>query len=329
MNKTSSHRNSQSSIRYPELTAKQCKRSFLYSVSVSESCQYKKQTLYPHTPQMLKQVQHDECLMNNDISTMNCNFFNAFTLAEVMIVLAIIGILTAILLPVAHNSTPNENILKFKKAHNTLHTTIRELVNSNKYFLDGDLGVKTSGDLIDGTHEKDNEYFCNSFADVANIKENNCNKIPEIYPSAKISYFFTTDGVTSVWNPETSTSTYYSVGEFVDNTCKDYSLGGEKKMLVFQNNVIFYETWPNTPFGFTHSDGCGWSDELGRCLNMGERVMTTYTDNGMLNTYKVLCFDIDGIEKGEEPFGYGVRVDGKILNGARADIWLQKSIQEK
>ena len=63
--------------------------------------------------------------------------------------------------------------------------------------------------------------------------------------------------------------------------------------------MIFYEAWPNTPFGFTHSDGCGWLDELGRCLNIGERVMTTYTDNGMLNTYKVFCFDIDGIEKGE------------------------------
>ena len=39
----------------------------------------------------------------------------AFTLAEVMIVLAIIGILTAILLPVARNSTLNGNIIKFKK----------------------------------------------------------------------------------------------------------------------------------------------------------------------------------------------------------------------
>ena len=39
--------------------------------------------------------------------------------------------------------------------------------------------------------------------------------------------------------------------------------------------------------------------------------------------------DIDGIGKGEDPFGYGIRADGKVLPGARADEWLQKSIQEK
>ena len=41
-----------------------------------------------------------------------------FTLAEIMIVLAIVGVLTAILLPVAINSAPNENVMKFKKGNN-------------------------------------------------------------------------------------------------------------------------------------------------------------------------------------------------------------------
>ena len=48
-----------------------------------------------------------------------------------------------------------------------------------------------------------------------------------------------------------------------------------------------------------------------------------------LTVYKVFCMDIDGIGKGEDPFGYGIRVDGKVLLGARAQEWLQKSIQEK
>jgi len=39
--------------------------------------------------------------------------------------------------------------------------------------------------------------------------------------------------------------------------------------------------------------------------------------------------DIDGVNRGEDPFGYGVRVDGLIVNGARADEWLNKSIQNK
>ena len=38
--------------------------------------------------------------------------------------------------------------------------------------------------------------------------------------------------------------------------------------------------------------------------------------------------DIDGIGEGEDPFGYGIRVDGKVSPGARAQEWLQKSIQK-
>ena len=37
----------------------------------------------------------------------------AFTLAEIMIVLVIIGVLSAILLPVAIHSAPDENVMKF------------------------------------------------------------------------------------------------------------------------------------------------------------------------------------------------------------------------
>ena len=36
--------------------------------------------------------------------------------------------------------------------------------------------------------------------------------------------------------------------------------------------------------------------------------------------------DIDGINKGEAPFGFGIRADGKILTGKRATEWLNKEI---
>jgi len=50
--------------------------------------------------------------------------------------------------------------------------------------------------------------------------------------------------------------------------------------------------------------------------------------NGFYSRYKVLCFDIDKVGEGEAPFGFGIRVDGKILSGKRADEWVQKSIQK-
>ena len=37
---------------------------------------------------------------------------------------------------------------------------------------------------------------------------------------------------------------------------------------------------------------------------------------------------IDGINKGEDPFGYGIRADGKIYYGARATEWMNKKIQK-
>jgi hypothetical protein len=48
----------------------------------------------------------------------------------------------------------------------------------------------------------------------------------------------------------------------------------------------------------------------------------------VLCVYKILCVDVDGIGKGEDPFGYGIRVDGKILLGPRAQEWLDKSLSD-
>ena len=49
----------------------------------------------------------------------------------------------------------------------------------------------------------------------------------------------------------------------------------------------------------------------------------------MIVAHKVFCLDIDGINNGEEPFGYPIRVDGKIFVGAKAQQWLEKTIQDK
>ena len=100
--------------------------------------------------------------------------YKGFTLAEVMIVLTVIGVLTAILLPVARQSMPDENLMKFKKAHNTLGTVIRELVTSNKYYKDGDLGVMPDGILVNNA-----TYFCETIADILNVKTVNCSNVDE------------------------------------------------------------------------------------------------------------------------------------------------------
>ena len=236
----------------------------------------------------------------------------AFTLAEIMIVLSIIGVLTAVMLPAAFHSTPNENVMKFKKAHNTLYKVINELVNSDQYYKDGDLGIKPNGDLIDGTHDGDYTYFCNSFADIVSTKSVNCSE----------------NLIREVEKIRTDERGGAGTLLFADIICKQSPLGSE---IITADNVVFYQT-SAVPFGGSTkliyaSDGeCIQGDNCTRRLFGGN---IHVDENGFDTIYKIFCIDIDGIEEGEDPFGYGIRYDGKILTGARASEWLQKSIQEK
>ena len=60
----------------------------------------------------------------------------AFTLAEIIVVLVIIGILTAILIPIFSNDvSEKEKVLKFLKGNDNLESAIGELLSSEKYFL--------------------------------------------------------------------------------------------------------------------------------------------------------------------------------------------------
>ena len=248
---------------------------------------------------------------------LGANYKKAFTLAEIMIVLAVIGILTAILLPTAYHATPDENVMKFKKANATLYKVISELVNNDKYYLDGDLGTKPDGSIIYGSFARssgntgtddDVKYFCNTLSDVLSTKSVNCStaKTGEDNPT----YTF----VQIPSSSETLESWQVSLADGklrFDTACANIAatVGAE---IVTADGVEFYQANPAATFGVQ------WS---------GSKLFDKKDGNGLLDTYKVMCIDVDGIGKGEAPFGYGVRIDGKILTGARADEWIKKNLQ--
>ena len=243
-----------------------------------------------------------------------------FTLAEIMIVLTIIGILTAILLPVAINSAPDENVMKFKKGNNTLGTVIRELVNSDKYYANGDLGIRADGTLIDGKHDGDEKYFCSTFSDVISVKNQNCaDKNNSCYNLNKENFV----QLYSQWG-----QTLEEAKKTLDKVCLECGevVGAE---IISNDNITYYQTSPNYTFGMP------WYEDYELTVELNQRFFSPPNgpvvhgdDNGFDRMYKIFCMDIDGINKGEDPFGYGIRADGKILLGARADEWLQKSIQK-
>lgn len=91
-----------------------------------------------------------------------------FTLAEVMVVLSVIGVLTAILLPAAFKATPDELAMKAKKGYNTFGAAVRELAVSDKYYFEGDFNKKANGSAAKSL------YFCNSLADLLSTKNASC-----------------------------------------------------------------------------------------------------------------------------------------------------------
>lgn len=236
-----------------------------------------------------------------------------FTLAEIMIVLSVIAIITAILLPAARHATPNENLMKFKKGHLTLINVIQELVNSDDYYADGMLDTKPDGQWVDSP-----TYFCNTFADVVgNLKSLNCNTIKS---DSGFGYC-----INAQWL-YTGNGNIYAI-EYPDNLCKTYApTQGDE--IVLNNGISYYMLYPGNYFAAFPND-----------LPYRHRDYTLSAFNGFpfYSLYKVLCMDIDGTPENatetdcvnECPFGYGIRVDGKILFGKRATDWFKKTLQEK
>ena len=246
-----------------------------------------------------------------------------FTLAEILIVLVIIGVLTMILLPVAFQSSPDEQVMKFKKGYNTLGTVIRELVTSDKYYQNGDLGLKKDGTFI-LNNDNTRSYFCETFSDVVSTKNVNCMEDNLVRGTVLLNGQEVGIGYT----PKTpSEEDIKNSKELFDTNCKD-AQNDMPEEIVLNDDTIFYNAG-TAAFGSheTYSED-GTPIHL-RFFSPPDQFPANYCDeNGFDIAYKTFCMDIDGFNKGEDPFGFGIRADGKILTGARADEWINKSIQK-
>ncbi len=243
-----------------------------------------------------------------------------FTLAETMITLVVIGIIVAVIIPVMNNSKPDKNLIKFKKANETLYQTIQTLITSNKYYLNGDLGMKPDGSAVDfKTKTSDATYLCRSLAENLTVKKTNCSSY---FTKSDTSAFFCTDWVGVE-------------GHDADVFCKKEAKNiGEE--IVLRDGVVLYQMSPGYTFGY--SGGYLYNQGTKESARNPFYQAENKSRGEMYRCSKVICIDVDGIPSGGSencddvkdicPFAYSIRIDGKISPHRRASEWIEKSLSK-
>ncbi len=219
----------------------------------------------------------------------------AFTLAELMITFAIIGVLTAILIPSLFKSTPNEEILKAKKAFNTFSRAMENLTNSGVYTDNG--GILTSTSFVSDADSQE-QFFCNNLIDTINVKKADCtkNKVEDAIQ----------DKVSSNCDLASGSPTY--VCAKLTSEGKNVDLPQLQKDLdtVCKN----WKATVGTDYNFATTDNVLWGIQLNDFANNSTVVMGGLT---LPAFYNVVCFSTDGLKLDDNVFGIGVRKDGKII----------------
>ncbi len=177
------------------------------------------------------------------------------------------------------------------------------------------------------------KYFCNTLGDVINASSIDCkmhNTDGVLGHNTRGVYVFQKD-IDASW-----TTTFEHAKGSIDRRCKEVAPQIKFELLLFDKTSI-YQANPAYTFGFVNEH----NRVLAHTIETPESTVLYREPNdplegGLLTYYKILCVDIDGVPENatidecvnECPFGYGIRVDGRILNGERADEWLVKKIQE-
>lgn len=133
-----------------------------------------------------------------------------FTLAEVLVTLGIIGVVTSLVLPTLLHSVPNKEQIMLKKAYYLLSRNVTELINDEELYPErtsesqsglaniyiGDQTADGGEALFHGQRYSGKSKFCNLMAARMNIKGNiNCDKQVSL---DKGGNFTTADGI--VWS---------------------------------------------------------------------------------------------------------------------------------
>lgn len=266
--------------------------------------------------------------------------FRAFTLAEIMIVFTVIGILTAILLPTLFQSAPDQEELKAKKAFNTISRAVDNLTNSSTYELTG--GILESTQYISNTDAAGNavadaslmrdSFFCSNLANMLNVKSANCtldfvNRA--VATSMDNDYMCAEDYETTTHNNSSPVCIYKNNAGNAEIDADDIDFDGFQNALDNVCEQYFYNAYdqgdPENGYNFITSDGVYWGVQL---TNFSNRETVTVDGVQTPLNYGVICFNTDRGQTSDYTFGVAIRRDGKILIGTKLQNILDEDYTE-
>lgn len=230
----------------------------------------------------------------------------AFTLAEIMIVFTVIGILTAILIPALFNSSPDQQKLKARKAYNTLSRAVENLTNSGPYDTNDGLLDSTSF----ATDEDDrNSFFCNNLAEILNVKSSDCSEddandgITNTSDTDCVAFTTSTSRkrlcLTTTTSNSTTTVNYETLQDAFDAACE----------------AAYYSSGTASgDYNIETADGVLWGIQRTDFSNTSEITVNSVTSPSF---YNLICIDVDDHSDSDYVYGAGIRKDGKILIGTK------------
>lgn len=287
------------------------------------------------------------------------NKYRGFTLAELMIVFTVIGIIAALLAPVLFSISPNTPELKAKKAYNTFVRAVESLTNGEPYESNGgvlDARPFIPGDNTDQVGDQRFNFFCNNIASLLNTNTSNCNSRRDATPGRMNAV--DGSGRDLAMNPDSAGGD--DAGHFCANLteCENQGRYCEDnrcpQTLWFDpnNNRYVYENlqssidWvcmnymgamsnhPNTRYNIVTSDGVGWVVQK---YDFSNPVSHTYAGVTTSTFYAVVCVNTSNdilANTGRNAFdltnvyGIGVNRDGKVLPGRKLQVLIDQEFTE-
>ena len=221
-----------------------------------------------------------------------------FTLTELMVALSILGVLTALILPMINGNTPSKNRMLMKKAYYTIEQVVSDLINNEEYYPTVDASGNTYSGFDNTTNvcEPKPEDSTEGFGDDTAKLDGSCEglyKFPKLF-----SKQLNVDGDLS----DKGHNKLHGISGLIHPLYKE---------------TLYYESTGGV--GFTTSDGMEWLIEG---LRLVPNEVTATGESGIVHSITV---DVNGPKKPNCVEGTEGCTGGHLRDVDRFKVYITKS----